>query len=145
MVMKSYFQFYSEMHGPSYKSIIDFCLSSKYGIPAWKKHVNTWLEGRTLAQRLHLIRYEDMLESPARELHAFFNNFGWKIDSSSIRKAVELSNIKSMKANEDCYRSRNPRYNQTFVDGSKKVTIPDTVTRYIEKECERELSLLRYI
>ena len=52
-VMKSYYRYLREL-GVNVGDFNNFIQSEKYGIPEWKRHVNSWLTGGVIAQRLHL-------------------------------------------------------------------------------------------
>jgi len=142
--MKSYFRFNQESSGPKFSSFDDFCRSESMGIPAWKRHVGSWLKGDVVAQRLHLCRYEDLLDDPVGEVAAISRNFGWNIDRDVIEQAVSRSAVEEMKTAEQFYKSRNPRYTMTFVRGKGDLVLEDKTVSFIEKECEEELSLLGY-
>ena len=143
-VMKSYFRFNEESSGPRFSSFDDFCRSEAMGIPAWKRHVRSWLTGAVIPQRLHVCRYEDLLDDPANEVELINQNFGWGIDAAAIAVAVSRSAVGEMKKAEQLYRSRNPRYTMTFVRGGGSLHVEEKTIAYIEKECAEELRLLGY-
>lgn len=142
-VMKSYYKFLHQLGAPT-GSFESFCRSEVHGIPAWRHHVSSWLSDDYPAQRLHLIRYEDLMEDAAAQLEAVSENMGWNISKSSIEFAVEASHASRMKASEQRYRAHNPRYSMEFVRGKQDIETPQAVIDYINDSCKRELKLLNY-
>lgn len=142
-VMKSYYRYLIEF-GKKIGSFDAFIRSHRYGIPAWKRHVNSWCTGGMLNQHIILIRYEDLIEDAARELQRVNQLYGWEIDSSLINKAVGLASVESMKNNERLLRDINPRYTINFVRGELNIKINEKQKFYIKDECREELRLLKY-
>lgn len=143
-VMKSYFRFNNEGARAVTGAFDVFCRSESHGIPAWKRHVNSWLSGEVIAQRVHLCRYEDLLVDPAGEIEAISRNYGWELGRSSIDEAVRRSTMDRMKESESFYRERNPRYTMNFVGGGSAFDISDELVTYVEKSCREELHMLGY-
>lgn len=143
-VMKSYFRFNRENSGVRFSSFDDFCRSEKMGVPAWKRHVRSWFEGEVIAQRVHLCRYEDLINDAVSEVADISKNFGWNIDKRVIELAVSRSSVDEMKESERVYKSRNLRYTMSFVRGKGDFVIEEKTISYIKNECEGELILLGY-
>lgn len=143
-VMKSYYRFLKETGDYSFNTFDDFCRSNTVGINAWKKHVNSWFDGTVICQRVHLCRYENFLENPESEIELISTNFGWAIDPSIIKIAIEQSSLQFMKDSERLYKSRNPRYTMTFIGGDCDFEIKKETISYITIECENEMKLLGY-
>ena len=143
-VLKSYYRYNIETEGKKYSSFIDFCKSRRHGVPAWRNHVNSWLRRRIVPQRLSLVKYEDLLKDPARELLSLSTNFGWEFSESSIQSAISRCSIYEMKKSEETYRSRDPRYSLNFVAGSDESPVDSDAVSYICNECQSELRLLGY-
>lgn len=143
-VMKSYFRFSKENSGRGFSSFDEFCRSRELGIPAWKRHVTSWFEGGVIAQRVHLCRYEDLIRDAVEEIDLIGKNFGWNIERGAIELAISRSRVEKMKESEELYKSRNPRYNMTFIRGKNDFEIEDKTRSYIDRECENELRLLGY-
>lgn len=143
-VMKSYRRFNQEVGDRIYSSFDAFCRSKKFGVPAWKRHVRSWLDGDVIAQRLHVCRYEDLIENAVNEVVSISDNFGWNIDLPTIELAVAKSSVEKMKQSEMMYKSRNPRHTMTFVRGKSDTEIENKTVEYINSECRNELKLLGY-
>lgn len=143
-VMKSYFRFNKESSGMKFSSFDEFCRSETMGVPAWKRHVRSWFEGKVIVQRVHLCRYEDLINNPVAEIADISRNFGWNIDAQTIALAVSRSSVDVMKESERFYKSRNPRYTMSFVRGEGGFSVEDKTISYIKDECEEELRLLGY-
>lgn len=143
-VMKSYFRFLNEHNGKQHYDFHSFCTNRKYGIPAWKRHINSWLTGPVVANRLHLLRYEDLQANPVGEILAISRNFGWSLEEEKVKEAVDRSSIQLMKESEEVYRERNPRYTMHFVAGRCDLDVNPKTLGYIKKLCANELALLGY-
>jgi len=144
-VMKSYFLFNTGMFGKKYSSFSDFCRNRSCGIPAWKRHVRSWFFRPETSQRLHLVRYEDMLESPGQQLKQISDNFGWGINAESVGRAVTICSKDNMVKDEENYRAHNPRYGFKFVDARASLSVSDDTRSYITATCDQELRMLGYI
>lgn len=144
-VMKSYFRFNHESGGPAFESFDSFCRSNEFGIPCWRRHVRSWLTGSVIGQRLHVCRYEDLFEDAFREIDSISKNFGWNISREAISEALRRSSMDQMRAAEDLYRTKNPRYTMRFVGGSNDFEIEASTVAYIEQQCRVELKLLGYV
>lgn len=143
-VMKSYFRFLNEYNGKVHHDFHRFCTNKRLGVAAWKKHVNSWLTGSVVANRLHLVRYEDLKTDPVAEIMAISQNFGWCLDESKVTEAINLSSMELMKESESFYRRRDPRYTMQFVGGKSDVHVEPKTLRYIQEVCVNELVLLGY-
>jgi len=143
-VMKSYFRFLNEHDGKRHHDFHRFCMDSRLGIPAWRRHINSWLTGPVVGNRLHLVRYEDLQKNPVTEIMAISQNLGWSLDESKVTEAVDLSSIGLMKESENFYRRRNPRYTMHFVGGKCDVDAEPKTLGYIQEVCANELDLLGY-
>jgi hypothetical protein len=142
-VMKSYYRFYRDMQYPSL-SIESFVRSNVYGVPSWKRHVNSWINNKVSAQRLHLLKYEDLISDPARELGSISENFGWAMSSAAISEAVARSSIEEMQRAEEYGRLRNPNYTMNFVRNKAPIDIGEGTIEYIVESCREEMKLLKY-
>jgi len=143
-VLRSYFRFLSEKGKNPYSNFHDFCRSNRYGAPAWKRHVKSWLGVPNKGRVLHIVRYEDLLEDACKEVALISKNLGWGLGESSIRESVERSSISEMKASESLFSSRNPRYRGTFVKGADEIKVMDATISYIEELCAQEIELAGY-
>lgn len=80
----------------------------------WSTHVDDWVFKRDLDHNFCLIRYEDMLEDPTRELTKVVAFTGLKVTPEQIAQAVEFSAFDNMRRIEDTkgipyYEQKNPQ------------------------------------
>lgn len=141
-VMKSYHTYLNQQLG---RHITPHQLVSdrRFGVPAWREHVNGWLAHGNQEQRLHLVRYEDLMLDTAAALRAIADNLGWPFSDATIDSAVQLSGAASMKASEEMYRAHNPNYRLEFVR-KEAATFATGTCNAIRHACRNELKLLGY-
>ena len=124
-VMRSYYDFCQYQMG--YKDSFDrFIRHKEWGIKAWARHVDGWLHGKDTSQRLHLIKYEDLLENPVDNIKKLLDNFGIDVNKNSIKTAISKSGIDQMRVTEELYRQNNPRYKYKFMRKGKKSALDET-------------------
>jgi hypothetical protein len=141
-VMKSYHTYLNQQTGrhiTPHRLVTD----RRFGVPAWKAHVNGWLANGSQEKRLHLVRYEDLILDTAAALRAIADNLGWPFSDTTIDRAVQLSAAANMKASEERYRAHNPNYRMEFVR-KKAVTFDAGTSEAIRHACRNELKLLGY-
>lgn len=143
-VMKSYYQYLISRDQIPKMDFDKFCRSNSYGIPAWRAHVNSWLTGPDVQNRICLVRYEDLQRQAQTELSAIDKFFGWEMSGESIETAIARSDFESMKSNEEFCRSRNPRNPVEFIGSRFTGNETEDVVAYIKETCTRELELLGY-
>ncbi len=117
-VMVSYYNFMYD-HG-YHKSFENFVKDERYGIEKWKEHISSWFYQKTDAQRMHFIKYENLIKDPAFEITCIYQNLGLKLDKDILNKALDLSNIEHMSLSEKHYRENNPNYKMSFVGKENK-------------------------
>jgi Sulfotransferase domain len=142
-VMKSYYRFHIGL-GNEWMTYESFVKSDCYGVAAWKRHINSWLVGSPNSQRIHLLRYEDLLNQTVYELESINKNFGWEMSDFSIEKAVARSSMELMKDAEEFGRKRNPRNKLMFVGNKTEIEGCDELSMFINEKCKNELILLGY-
>jgi hypothetical protein len=121
--------YYNFMKSLGYeKSFDEFVKSKEYGIDAWVSHLESWHYERVDAQRMHFIRYENLIKDPKLEIMNIYNNLGVDILEDTINQAIELSSLEKMKYSEDFYRSFNPNYTLNFVGKDKKLALEEIFT-----------------
>lgn len=120
-VMLSYYYF---MLSKGYRdSFENFVLSKKHGIQNWVDHVEGWLiKNKDLAQRIHFIKYEDMVSNPRYELANLFKNIGLIVDESKIERAIDASSKENMKSSEQLYTKYSPVYKSSGMNFVRKGT-----------------------
>ena len=67
----------------------------------WHDHVRSWLEGpRSRPGALHIVRYEDTLENPARELRRLLSFVGASAPESTVAEVVDRYRFEKMRERE---------------------------------------------
>jgi len=120
-VMNSYYLFMTQL-GSFNGTFEEFVKHPKYGVKAWLNHINSWLKRGATAQRIHLVKYEDLVDRPYDMIQNIYTNLGISISSENINKAISLSNVISMKKTEELNNLNNPN-NDGFIfvgKGQKK-------------------------
>jgi len=147
-VMKSYYRFAGETSPEllaSIGSFDSFCRSEKYGAPAWRRHIRSWLKRQVLTgNKLHLCRYEDLVTDAAHELEKISQGYGWQVCASSIAGAVDRSTMQKMKESEAFHRSVNPCHTITFVGGKDGTVMAEETREYVRETCAEEMQFLGY-
>ena len=142
-VMVSYYNFMYD-HGVN-MNFEEFVKSEQYGIAKWVTHVNSWLKSGAGAQRIHLLKYEDLKNNPLEELKSLYLNLGLSVNDEMINKALMLSDMTAMRKSEDHYRKYNPNYNLSFVSSKNKrkkdELLNDRTRKYIIKHGREILEL----
>ena len=74
---------------------IDQSLRGRFRYGAWQDHVAGWLAHAEHPSIL-IVRYEDMVENPARELKRVLEHFGQNVSDEQIDRAVERSSVENV-------------------------------------------------
>ena len=144
-VMKSYYRHIIQRNPKLNITFISFLKNKNHGILKWKEHINSWLTGGHTSQRIHLLRYEDLVKDTQFYIDELYKNFGWHCNESNLTKAIEISSIKNMKNSELVFKKNNPRYKALSVKENFEFQNLDDGEKYIMKNCEKELKLLGYL
>lgn len=67
----------------------------------WGDHVLSWIRMQDTLEKFLLLRYEDMIADPVAELARVADFLNLKLESSQVRRAVELSSAKHMRSMEE--------------------------------------------
>ena len=137
-VMISYYNFSKNL---GYEGdFAKFVKHKKYGIYAWKNHVDSWTNQPKDPVIIHLLKYEDLIEDTFLEIKNIILNLGININDDIIKNAIKLSSIENMKYSEEFYRKYNPNYKISFVGKhgkiSKEELLTNEIKRYILKEAK---------
>jgi hypothetical protein len=84
---------------------------------SWEGHVSSFLEQD--AMEVLLVRYEDMQTDTVSEFQRVLDFCGVKVDSQRLKKAVDFSDFKQLKKQEeqDGFKERSPKSPQFFNSG----------------------------
>jgi hypothetical protein len=108
---------------------------------SWSQHVESWT--RTPNPRLHVMRYEDMLEAPVRTFAAAAKFLGLDAPRPRIEKAIKLSSFRVLQEQErrHGFRERPPQAPAFFREGKagqwRKVLTPEQVTTIVAANREQ--------
>jgi hypothetical protein len=122
----------------------------EFGIAAWTRHVSGWLDNVPPSRSFALLRYEDILADPTKELVALYRLLGFDISGQIVVKAVERSSIERMRADEAEANARHPNCGKMeFVRkgnvGGARQGIPGDLKRRIEQEAAPLMKRLGYL
>lgn len=130
-VMNSYFIFAKELkifNG----TIDDFVKHPLFGIKSWIDHIESWLNKGVTDQKIHLIKYEDLLENPFIELKKIYQNLGLDVSDDNIHKSIDLSDLNQMKISENTHKNNNPNYKNFYFIGNGKNLLETNMTNNIK-------------
>lgn len=118
-------------------SKIKFSSQLNQKLLTWEGHVRSFLEQD--AMEVLLVRYEDMLKDTAYEFQRVLDFCGVKVDSQQLKKAVDFSDFKRLKKQEeqDGFKERSPK-SKTFFNSGKVGNWKDKLT---EQQVEQIISV----
>ncbi len=96
----------------------------------WGEHVASWHSTRSHKSDFLLLRYEDMLEDPVRELTKVCSLLNIEPDPARLKRAVELSSARRMRELEQAQSkkwklTKNTRHDKPFIRQAKTGTWRD--------------------
>ena len=142
-VMVSYYNFM--FHQGYNEDFETFVQNTSYGIYAWKKHINSWVYKKLKAQRIHVIKYENLISQTSEEIKSIYINLGLYIPNEILEYAISKSNLKFMKDSENHYKHNNPNYTMSFIGKENKKSKSELLTpeirRYIQNIAYDEIKL----
>ena len=140
-VMVSYYNFLIN-HG--YKDEFKVFVKGERGIQAWKRHVNSWYYKKNEVQRMHFIRYEDMLINAEKEITELYRNLGVDIPPEVLENALNFSSMDRMREAENLLTEKNWNYTMQFVGKKNKrpkdELMTDDIKQYITETVRPELN-----
>lgn len=101
-VMVSYYWFL-KMLGDWTEDLHQLIHSPTYGIEAWCRHVQGWVERTSVANRIDFIRFEDMKVDALQVVTRIYTRLGQTIPEEVLKQAIELSSFENMKKMEAEY------------------------------------------
>ena len=142
-VMVSYYNFL--LHLGEKLSSFEIFVKSERGISAWKRHVNNWIHKKIAAQRIHFVRYEDLIKDSKGTIKEIYKNLGVKLEENIINIAINRSNIKNMSMLEMHYKKYDVNYNMAFVGKNNKIDknklLNNDIKNYILDIAKKEIKL----
>ena len=96
--------------------------ASRCMVSTWSNHVSSWVGEKDFP--VHVVKYEDMVESPERELREVieFMDIGWDIDESRLSVAADSVAISKMRRaeKESGFRENRGRGESFFNEGGSR-------------------------
>lgn len=124
-------------------SFEEFVKNEKYGIQKWKNHVNSWMHKRDNAQRMHLIKYEDLMSDSEIVIRNLYKNLGIVVSDDILEKSLDNSSVTKMKLSENFLNNYNPNYHMAFVGKENKIPkselMTDNIKGYIFSEAKDQI------
>ncbi len=143
--MVSYYNFL-KFFGKAENDFNKFLKNKNYGIKKWCDHINSWYYKKNDAQRIHFVKYEDLVDNPVQIVQQIYANLGVQIDINLIVKTIEISDISNMKKSEAFYREHNYNYTLPFVGKDNKISkeelLKDDSKKYIYQIAKKEIEML---
>lgn len=145
----SYRHYQQAIHGVGY-DFLKFVTPETELYPChWPEHVNAWMQNPYRAQML-LIKYEDLLREPVRELERFCQFAGISRETGHLTAIAEAASFRNLRDKEARFGFGRPDHNfppdkfffRRGVAGSHKDEMPsDVLQRFLEHAAE---TLRRY-
>ena len=119
----------------------------------WSEHVGSWLATRRNHPAFLLVRYEDLLEDPARELRRMAVFLGVVADAETLRRAIERSTAQRLRdlekvEHEQWLGTRGKRADIPFIGeataGGWKQRLPASSLALIESRWAHLMNTLGY-
>lgn len=114
------------------KSFKEFVSDKKLGINSWLDHINSWYYKKNDPQKLHFIKYENLILDTENEMKNLYSSLGVGLSDDVIKKALEFSSLDYMKKMESHYANFNPNRTLSFVGKDKKIKKDSLLTKEIE-------------
>jgi hypothetical protein len=95
-VMVSYYYFLKKL-GLFNHDLTKLVHSQIYGIEAWCRHVQGWVEKTTASDSIDFVRYEDIKSAPLGVLTRIYTLLGHQIPQEILEQSIELSSFENMK------------------------------------------------
>lgn len=153
----SYFHFrlrrFGPGEGPLDRHVARFLAGELDPFGRWRENVGSWLGARRDDPGFLLVRYEDLVSEPARELRRIAAFLGLSEQADAIDLAVRRSSFDEMRRIERFQAEvtghlEKERVRQPFVRsgrvGGWQDELPDQLARMIERACREPMELLGY-
>jgi Sulfotransferase domain len=148
-VMVSYYWFLKMLGGWN-EDLHHLIHSRAYGIEAWCRHIQGWVERTSVANRIDFIRYEDMKVDPLQVVTRIYTRLGQRVPEEILKQAIELSSFENMQKLEAEYNHggdfRFPgfKFFRKGKSGDYRTEISDGDLKFINEKASRWLSMFNY-
>jgi hypothetical protein len=148
-VMVSYYYFLNKL-GLWQGGLSQLIRSPIYGIEAWCRHVQGWVEKTPASSRIEFLRYEDMKSDPLKVLTRIYTLLGHQIPLEIMDQSIALSSFENMKKLEADYnfggdfRFPGLEFVRKGEPGSYREEISDADLALINEKASRWLTVFGY-
>jgi hypothetical protein len=148
-VMVSYYWFLKQLQ-LWHEDLPQLIRSETYGIEAWSRHVQGWVEKTPVTSHIFFMRYEDMKSDPHKVIRQIYFLLGYKLSEEVLNQAIELSSFENMKKLEAEYNYggdfRFPGFEivRKGKSGSYRDELSEGDLNLISEKASRWLSLFGY-
>lgn len=148
-VMVSYYYFMKKL-GWFNGSISELIRSKSYGIDAWCRHTQSWLNKTHAFQQINVIKYEDMKREPRKVLDRVYSILGFKLPQIILDEAIDRSAFDEMKKNEEyCikWKLSSPKgysFMRKGITGDFKSELTEADVDYIQNKAKHLLEIFNY-
>jgi len=146
-VMKSYFRFLVTL-GQFEGTFGNFVRHKKFGVPAWKQHVEGWLSESRQRTRMIYISYGSLKRETEEAIVSLLSGLGVVAAREDIKAAIEMSSFSAMQLLEEqwIYGDTRKRNNTIFSQGYRfvgnRMPIEENEDSYIMGECAELIAAL---
>jgi hypothetical protein len=102
-------------------------------ISSWSNHVASWTGEQGFP--VHIVRYEDMLENPVKELTEVLEFLDQEVDEDRVQRATEVTEMSRLQNSECFFRQGGTRW---------KDDLGQTYIKRIESDHGKIMELLGY-
>ena len=148
-VMVSYYWF-QKNQGSFDESLSKLIRSPLFGISAWCRHVQGWIEKTPASVSIDFVRYEDLKTDPGNLLTRLYKLLGYTIPDDILAKCIGLSSFENMKKLEKFYnyggdmRFPNFEFMRKGQAGGYTSELSKEDISFINKTASRWMSIFRY-
>ncbi len=149
-VMVSYYWFLKNL-GSFNGSLSEMIRSPLFGINAWCKHVQSWVEKTPASVSIDFVRYEDLKSNPSEVLRRLYKLLGYTIPNDIFLESIELSSFENMKKLEEFYnyggdmRFADFKFMRKGKAGTYKTELSKEDISFINQTASRWISIFRYV
>jgi len=112
-VMVSYYKFLVGLN--SYRgNLSEFIRDETFGIKAWNRHLDMWINKSNIGIRINFLKYEDLLDDTEAQLKHLYRIYGYTIPDKIIQSSVLSSNRVQMKLFESERKELDIRFSKNY-------------------------------
>jgi hypothetical protein len=147
-VMASYFIFATSL-GQWRGSLEGFVRDRHFGISAWMRHVNGWLDNIDEGLSFGLLRYEDMLADTREVLRKIYKLLGVQLAEADLERVIAQSSIERMREDEALFNDAHldlKKFNFVRKEnvGGSRIVVSESVKSYIDAQATETMRRVGY-